>query len=232
MHEDLKASIETLKSAETRLKEFEGQLENQASTWAERSARAYELGDEDLAREALSRRSGCLRQRQVLLEKLSQTKDTRVILENELKEKITQDAKNTVVRITGEIYAIQQELGAAREAGNDLVAAILEEKIRSLVEQGREAWNVVVPGEAAFSEPFMEPFDVISHLKKATQEAADTINHLKNAAQVVDPYSPEIDAELQNLKRRMGKSVGWFTTSKLGGDTLPEPEKQERPRST
>jgi len=185
MFSDLKADLERIKSAERRIEELMAQLEDQASTWEQRSEQAYALGEEDLAREALARRSGCLKARQELLTRLSQVKMTHSQLEKELHDAIKEDSKNTVLRVAEEIKALQQELKRAQASRNTLLASVLEEKIEALLSLGRKAWDVAFPEEASRQTP-------------AWEENLDSFYK-----PFPDLYSKEIDLELENLKRRM-----------------------------
>jgi len=182
---NLKAELKKVNSAEKRLKSLVAQWEDQALAWEERSERACALREEDLAREALARRSECLHERQELLARLSQVETIRRRLEDELKEAIKKDSKNTVMRVAEEIKTVQQELKQAREADNALLASILAEKIEALLGLGREAWKTAFPDEAS------------SYETPSGNSGADSFGR-----PLVDPYSKEIDVELENLRRR------------------------------
>lgn len=186
MYEDLKTGIKRAKSAERRLNEHITQLENIASKWEDNSVRALRQGEEDLAREALAYRSKYLHQRDELLAQLSQVELARRRLEIELEETVKEYSKNTVMKVAEKIKAVQQELKQAQEAGNALLASILEEKIEALLDLGRQAWRVAFPDEAS------------SYQKPPWEQGADSVSN-----SFVDPYSKEIDLELENLKRRM-----------------------------
>lgn len=185
MHGNLNVKLEQVKSKEVTLKALVAQAEKFASAWEERSEQACRLGEEDLAREALARRSKYLRERQGFLVQLSQVEMLRGQLEKELEDAVKEDSKNTVRRVAEEIKVVQQELKRAREAENALLASILEERINILLDLGRQAWKAAFPDETSCQTPPLER-DVESF-----------------SSPFVDPYSREIDVELENLKRRL-----------------------------
>ena len=152
MREGLKGDLEKVKSAEISLKDLVTQSESHASSWEDRAQRACSLGEEDLAREALARRSKCLHERQEFLARLSQVKMLRSQLEKELEEAVKEESQNTVMRVAEEIKAVQQELKQARTTENALLASILEEKIDALLDLGRQAWKVALDRRASCRE--------------------------------------------------------------------------------
>lgn len=189
MLEDMKMKLESGKVAEGRIRALITQLEDQASTWAERAELAFRKGCDDLAQEALGRRAECLRHRKELSTRLAESESASATLE----ELLRLEAKETIMSIAREIESTQQDIQGAQTLGNSRLVSLLEERIDDLLEKGRQVWEVAFPG----SEP-----------PQAQRSRAWERGAQQPDGPVMDLYSQEIDLELEHLKRKIdGRNV-------------------------
>ncbi|KAI7839719.1 hypothetical protein COHA_006523 [Chlorella ohadii] len=181
-----------------------------ADDWYRRAELALSKGDEELAKEALSRRKSFQDNATMLqsqLEQQSKAVDTIIgnmrVLENKLAEaKMKKDTLKARAQSAKSAAAINDMI-----AGLDTSSALgaferMEEKVMSLEAQAEAAQMLVAPSdvEAKFRE--LEGSNVDDELSK--MKAALGSGKVAGQLPPGRPVSEAIDYELQDMKRRMG----------------------------
>jgi phage shock protein A len=205
----LRQAVATAIASQKRIQNQAEQAEAQAKTWYERAELALKKGEEDLAREALSRRKTCQdtatalnTQLQSQAGQVDQLKKSLVALESKIAEAKT---KKDMLKARAQAAQAQEQLQSAVGSlgTNTSMAAFerMEEKVEALEARSQAAAELAgadLESQFAALEGAPEVDDELAALKNRLAGTA--------AAPQLEPVKvSEIDPELEELRRSIDK---------------------------
>ncbi len=218
----LRQAVAMAISSQKRLRNQADQAENQVQTWYKRAELAVQKGEDDLAREALSRRkafqesfaslSGQLKAQEGQVELL---KRSLVALEGKIAEAKT---KKDMLKARAQAAQAQQQLQSAvgNLGSNSAMAAFerMEDKVEALEASSQAAAELAgadLESQFAALEGSDDVDDELNSLRQKLQGGAEAV--ALPAAELTDGSSndveavkvSEVDTELENLKRSIDK---------------------------
>lgn len=212
----LRQAVATAIASQKRIQNQAEQAEAQAKTWYERAELALKKGEEDLAREALSRRKTCSETATALNNQLQsqagqveQLKSSLVKLESKIAEAKT---KKDMLKARAQAAQAQEQLQSAvgNLGTNSSMAAFerMEEKVEALEARSQAAAELAgadLESQFAALEGAPEVDDELAALKGKLAGSSPTAA-LPASAGAVQPVKVEaVDAELEELKRSIDK---------------------------
>jgi len=216
----LRQAVATAIASQKRIQNQAEQAEAQAVTWYERAELALKKGEEDLAREALGRRKTCQDTATALTAQLQgqagqveQLKRSLVQLESKIAEAKT---KKDMLKARAQAAQAQEQLQSAVGSlgTNSAMAAFeqMEEKVQALEARSQAAAELAgadLESQFAALEGAPEVDAELAALKGKLSGAAPTAA-LPASASAMEPVTvevqqPEVDAELEQLKRSIDK---------------------------
>ena len=218
----LRQAVATAIASQKRIQNQAEQAESQSRTWYERAELALKKGEEDLAREALSRRKTYQETATALNAQLSsQTtqidalKKNLMALEGKIAEART---KKDMLKARAQAAQAQEQLQSAVGSlgTNSAMAAFeqMEEKVQALEARSQAAAELAgadLESQFAALEGAPEVDAELAALKGKLSGAAPTAALPASAAPsamepvTVEVQQPEVDAELEQLKRSIDK---------------------------
>ena len=205
----LRQAVATAIASQKRIQNQAEQAEAQAKTWYERAELALKKGEEDLAREALSRRKTCQdtatalnTQLQSQAGQVDQLKKSLVALESKIAEAKT---KKDMLKARAQAAQAQEQLQSAVGSlgTNTSMAAFerMEEKVEALEARSQAAAELAgadLESQFAALEGAPEVDDELAALKNRLSGTA--------AAPQLEPVKvSEVDPELEELRRSIDK---------------------------
>jgi phage shock protein A len=205
----LRQAVATAIASQKRIQNQAEQAEAQAKTWYERAELALKKGEEDLAREALSRRKTCQdtatalnTQLQSQAGQVDQLKKSLVALESKIAEAKT---KKDMLKARAQAAQAQEQLQSAVGSlgTNTSMAAFerMEEKVEALEARSQAAAELAgadLESQFAALEGAPEVDDELAALKNRLAGTA--------AAPQLQPVKvSEVDPELEELRRSIDK---------------------------
>jgi phage shock protein A len=205
----LRQAVATAIASQKRIQNQAEQAEAQAKTWYERAELALKKGEEDLAREALSRRKTCQdtatalnTQLQSQAGQVDQLKKSLVALESKIAEAKT---KKDMLKARAQAAQAQEQLQSAVGSlgTNTSMAAFerMEEKVEALEARSQAAAELAgadLESQFAALEGAPEVDDELAALKNRLAGTA--------AAPQLEPVKvSEVDPELEELRRSIDK---------------------------
>ena len=205
----LRQAVATAIASQKRIQNQAEQAEAQAKTWYERAELALKKGEEDLAREALSRRKTCQdtatalnTQLQSQAGQVDQLKKSLVALESKIAEAKT---KKDMLKARAQAAQAQEQLQSAVGSlgTNTSMAAFerMEEKVEALEARSQAAAELAgadLESQFAALEGAPEVDDELAALKNRLAGTA--------AAPQLEPVKVrEVDPELEELRRSIDK---------------------------
>ncbi len=216
----LRQAVATAIASQKRIQNQAEQAQAQAATWYERAELALKKGEEDLAREALGRRKTCQDTATALSTQLQgqagqveQLKRSLVQLESKIAEAKT---KKDMLKARAQAAQAQEQLQSAvgNLGTNSAMAAFeqMEEKVQALEARSQAAAELAgadLESQFAALEGAPEVDAELAALKGKLSGASPTAA-LPAAAAAMEPVTvevqqPEVDAELEQLKRSIDK---------------------------
>jgi len=205
----LRQAVATAIASQKRIQNQAEQAEAQAKTWYERAELALKKGEEDLAREALSRRKTCQdtatalnTQLQSQAGQVDQLKKSLVALESKIAEAKT---KKDMLKARAQAAQAQEQLQSAVGSlgTNTSMAAFerMEEKVEALEARSQAA------AELAGAD-LESQFAALEGAPEVDDELAAMKNRLAGtpAAPQLEPVKvSEVDPELEELRRSIDK---------------------------
>ncbi len=222
----LRQAVAMAISSQKRLKSQADQAEVQSKTWYERAELALQKGEEDLAREALSRRksfqesfSALTNQLQAQEGQVQMLKRSLVTLEGKIAEAKT---KKDMLKARAQAAQAQQNLQSAvgNMGSNSAMAAFerMEDKVEALEASGQAAAELAgadLESQFAALEGSNDLDDELNALRQKLQGGAEAVALPSADVSVANPKNidneievvkvSEVDADLQELKRSMDK---------------------------
>jgi phage shock protein A len=205
----LRQAVASAIASQKRIQNQAEQAEAQAKTWYERAELALKKGEEDLAREALSRRKTCQdtatalnTQLQSQAGQVDQLKKSLVVLESKIAEAKT---KKDMLKARAQAAQAQEQLQSAVGSlgTNTSMAAFerMEEKVEALEARSQAAAELAgadLESQFAALEGAPEVDDELAALKNRLAGTA--------AAPQLEPVKvSEVDPELEELRRSIDK---------------------------
>jgi phage shock protein A len=212
----LRQAVATAIASQKRIQNQAEQAEGQARTWYERAELALKKGEEDLAREALTRRKTCAdtasalnTQLQSQAGQVEQLKQSLVKLESKIAEAKT---KKDMLKARAQAAQAQEQLQSAvgNLGTNSAMAAFeqMEEKVQALEARSQAAAELAgadLESQFAALEGSPEVDDELAALK-GRLAGAPVAGSLPAATPAVQPVKVEaVDAELEDLKRSIDR---------------------------
>jgi len=216
----LRQAVATAIASQKRIQNQAEQAEAQAATWYERAELALKKGEEDLAREALGRRKTCQETATALSTQLQsqagqvdQLKKSLVQLESKIAEAKT---KKDMLKARAQAAQAQEQLQSAvgNLGTNSAMAAFeqMEEKVQALEARSQAAAELAgadLESQFAALEGAPEVDAELAALK-GKLAGAPVAAALPAAGSAVEPVQvevqqPEVDAELEQLKRSIDR---------------------------
>jgi len=216
----LRQAVATAIASQKRIQNQAEQAEAQAATWYERAELALKKGEEDLAREALGRRKTCQETATALSTQLQsqagqvdQLKKSLVQLESKIAEAKT---KKDMLKARAQAAQAQEQLQSAVSGlgTNSAMAAFeqMEEKVQALEARSQAAAELAgadLESQFAALEGAPEVDAELAALK-GKLAGAPVAAALPAAGSAVEPVQvevqqPEVDAELEQLKRSIDR---------------------------
>lgn len=209
----LRQAVATAIASQKRIENQAEQAESQAKTWYERAELALQKGEEDLAREALSRRktyqdtASALRgQLQSQAGQVDTLKKSLVALEAKIAEAKT---KKDMLKARAQAAAAQEQLQSAVSnlGTNSAMAAFerMEEKVEALEARSAAVGELAgadLESQFAALEGSPDVDDELAALRNRLAGGGATGAALPAAGGAVQPVQvQEVDAELDQLKR-------------------------------
>ncbi|MFM7436583.1 MAG: PspA/IM30 family protein [Vulcanococcus sp.] len=212
----LRQAVATAIASQKRIQNQAEQAQAQAATWYERAELALKKGEEELAREALGRRKTCQDTATALSTQLQgqagqveQLKRSLVQLESKIAEAKT---KKDMLKARAQAAQAQEQLQSAvgNLGANSAMAAFeqMEEKVQALEARSQAAAELAgadLESQFAALEGAPEVDAELAALKGKLSGSAPAAA-LPAAAAAMEPVTvevqqPEVDAELEQLKR-------------------------------
>ena len=213
----LRQAVAMAIASQKRLRSQADQAESQAKTWYERAELALKKGEEDLAREALSRRK-TFQETATSLSKQVQGQDAQVetlkkslvALEGKIAEAKT---KKDMLKARAQAAKAQQQLQSAvgNLGSNSAMAAFerMEDKVEALEAQGQAAAELA---GADLESQFMalegsdDVDDELASLRQRLAGDPEAVALPSGDGATVEPVKvSEVDADLEELKKSIDK---------------------------